>query len=41
LSIVHAIVADHQGVVHVMSKPGQDTTFVLIFPPADVEFASA
>jgi signal transduction histidine kinase len=40
LSIVHAIVADHQGVIHVVSKPGQDTTFVLMFPPAGVEFAS-
>lgn len=35
LSIVHAIVTDHQGVIHVISEPGQSTTFVLMFPPAD------
>jgi len=34
LSIVHGIVKAHQGDIQVDSRPGEGTTFVLSFPPA-------
>jgi two-component system NtrC family sensor kinase len=37
LSIVHGIVKAHHGDIHVESRPGEGTTFVLFFPPAREE----
>lgn len=35
LSIVHAIVTDHQGTIHVLSQPPQHTIFAIMLPPVD------
>ena len=34
LTIVHNIVAAHQGTIHMASTPGKGTTFTLLFPLA-------
>jgi signal transduction histidine kinase len=37
LSIVYAIVADHQGTIRIQTAPGQGTAFVITFPLAAEE----